>query len=72
MKQTFIGKVLWWTPRAMLFQDHFWHEPEWYPLSQIEVKSVDLDHMEYIIVASNWITQQKGIYEFAERIPNDG
>lgn len=65
-RQTFIGEILWWTPRAVLFRDHFWCEPEWYPLSQVEIQ-IDYASQEFTMIASNWITRQKNIIEFVER-----
>lgn len=63
----FIGYVLASTTRAILFQDHFWHQPEWFPRSQITVMPPEPDNTEFRFTASDWICQQKEVEEFQER-----
>ncbi len=62
----FLGYIVAGTARAILFQDHFWHEPDWMPRSQIHITD-DFDSNEVHIKASPWICQQKNIHEFKER-----
>lgn len=70
MRNTFIGYVIHETPKAFLFQDHFWEEPEWMPKSQMVVVS-DFDSTEIVCLASQWISKQKDIVEFTHREKKD-
>jgi hypothetical protein len=65
MTERFIGYVEVETAKALLFQDHFWHEPDWMPKSQVEVMR-DIESNEVVLEASNWICKQKGASEFEE------
>lgn len=67
----FIGYIIVETPRAILFQDHFWGEPDWMPKSQAEIFR-DMDTHEIRLIASTWISKQKGIQEFTERKATSG
>lgn len=67
----FIGYIRAHTDRAFLFQDHFWHHPDWMPKSQIEA-AFDPDSTEVVIEASNWICSKKNIKEFEERKDANG
>lgn len=64
--ETFIGYVWAETQRAFLFQDHFWHEADWMPKSQVTTIRHEETH-EVVLVASTWICSQKGVKEFEER-----
>jgi len=66
----FIGYVLADTNRAILFQDHFWHLPDWMPKSQVDIIRYH-DTLEVQITASAWIVGKKGMREFTERTPED-
>lgn len=66
----FIGYILATTDRALLFQDHFWHEPGWLPKSQVTVIRDD-ETMETKLVASPWICKAKNLQEFEERMGAD-
>lgn len=63
----FIGVVLVDTDRAFLFQDWFWHDPEWMPKSQTSIRR-EHDTAEVVVEASAWISKQKGLQEFKERV----
>lgn len=64
----FIGYIIGHTERAILFQDHFWHEPDWMPRSQVDLY-FDSESIEVTMQASQWICKQKEISEFQERLP---
>lgn len=66
MAEQFLGFIAAETPKAILFQDHFWHEPDWMPKSQITMVRQEETH-EVVIVATPWICGQKNIREFEER-----
>lgn len=66
MTLQFIGFIEAETQRAYLFQDHFWHGPEWLPKSQAEVVEQEGSH-EVVIFASSWISSRADLTEFAER-----
>lgn len=70
MANTFIGYAVANTPKAILFQDHFWHTPSWMPKSQIEVFRED-DTEELIVKATPWICKQKRLDEFTEYSEED-
>lgn len=63
--QHFIGTIVAETEKAYLFQDWFWHEPDWMPKSQAEVVRVR-DEMEVQLFATPWICRAKGVREFTE------
>lgn len=67
----FIGFVETETPRAFLFQDHFWSRPDWLPKSQVTVFRRD-ETAEVVIDASDWICKQKEIREFTHRDESEG
>ena len=68
----FVGLVEVETPRALLFQDHFWHEPKWFPKSQVK-QTLQVDSLEVIIDASSWICGKNDLSEFKELFkPEDG
>ena len=62
----FIGYVIGYTNRAVLFQDHYWHKPDWMPRSQIQLY-FDPDSIEATVYATPWICKQKEISESQER-----
>ncbi len=62
----FLGYIHHDTAKAILFQDHFWHAPEWLPKSHVIVKR-DYDTIEVSVVTMAWITRQTGLREFMER-----
>lgn len=66
MANQFIGYIHFETARAFLFQDHFWHSPDWMPKSQVTIRRTD-ETAEVSVEASNWISEQKGLKEFEER-----
>lgn len=61
----FIGYILDDTPRAIIFQDHHWHAPQFMPKSQCTLIMSD-DSTEVQLIASDWITKQKELVEFVE------
>lgn len=62
----FIGVIVGGTDNAFLFQDWFWHGPEWLPRSQSELRR-DPETMEAIVNVTDWIAGKKNLKEFAER-----
>lgn len=61
----FIGFIEVETDRALLFQDHFWHEPDWMPKSQVEIMR-EYDTHEVKLIATAWICEKKELKEFNE------
>lgn len=57
-----IGYIIAESPRAFLFQDHYWDEPDWMPKRQCETLR-DPDTFEVQLKASDWIADQKGLEE---------
>lgn len=66
MQHQFIGFILGHTNKAVLFQDHYWHVPDWMPRSQIDLY-YDPESIEATILASEWICGQKKMQEYQER-----
>lgn len=64
-RDTFRGYVVTFTDRAVLFWDHYWHKPEFFPKSQTTVE-FDPNTDETVMKASNWICVQKNIREGQE------
>lgn len=62
----FIGYIIHDTGKAILFHDHYWSAPDWMPKSQITIHT-EIDTHEVRLVASDWISKQKGIREFEYR-----
>lgn len=62
MRCQFEGYILHDTNRAVLFQSHYWEEPDFMPKSQIEIIR-DPDTDEVVLIASSWISKQKGLKE---------
>lgn len=71
MGEEFIGYVTTETPRALLFQDHFWENPDWMPKSQITITRSESTN-EVQIDASPWICKQKCIIEYSYRDASEG
>jgi len=71
MSNQFIGYVVAETPRAFLFLDHFWDDPEWMPKSQSTLVRFEGTH-EVVLSASKWICEQKQLEEFVERVAPEG
>ena len=67
----FVGYVVTETPRAFLFQDHFWENPDWLPKSQITTYRED-NTTEVRVSASPWICKQKCITEYTYRGADEG
>lgn len=60
----FIGVIHAVLDRAILFQDWFWDEPEWFPKSQITVEPDHDSIAEVKVHASAWISRQKNLVEW--------
>lgn len=60
---TFEGYVHFSTPKAILFQSHYWEAPMWLPLSQIFAES-EVDSMETVVKVKDWLVGKKGLLEF--------
>jgi hypothetical protein len=61
-----LGYITTETAKAILFWDHFWHGPEWFPKSQVQIgREQNTD--EVSIEPSAWIARQNGVREFEER-----
>ena len=67
---TFIGYPVAISNKAVLFQDHFWHGPEWLPFSQIEFNTAP-DTNEASVDVAGWLCKKRGLQEFTE-VKNDG
>jgi len=61
----FTGYVIVETQRAFMFQDHFWHIPEWVPKSQTTVINGHAD-AEITIKLAGWLVKKNGWKEFTE------
>ena len=57
----FLGFIEAETPRAFLFVDWFWKEPQWMPKSQVEVH---YGEYEVKMIASDWICKQNNMEEW--------
>jgi len=66
VSEYFIGYIVAETPKAFLFHDHFWHNPDWMPKSQINRVLKNEGTHEVILSATAWICGQKNIQEFKE------
>lgn len=62
-RSTFEGFILVRTPKAILFNGHFWEGPLWFPTSQIDIVS-GIDCLESVIHVKSWLCQKRGIHEF--------
>ena len=58
----FSGIIEFNTAKAILFQDWFWNEPQWFPRSQITVTQV-FEEDEVTITASEWICGKNDLVE---------
>lgn len=59
---TFEGYVEARSPKAMLFQSHYWEAPVWFPTSQIEVEHEESGGV--VVRVKDWLTRKRGILEF--------
>ena len=60
----FIGVMHVVLDRAILFQDWFWEEPQWFPKSQVTI-TAEIDAWDEITLkASPWISREKGLIEW--------
>ncbi len=64
-KQTFIGRVIATSTKAIFFQDWFWWNPLWLPLSQIDIEE-DPEGDEKIVRVSHWLSTKNDLREFTE------
>ncbi len=69
MDLQFIGYVIADTNRAILFHDHFWESPVWWPKSQISVFQND-DTQEVSVSVAEWLCEKNHIQEFKYRPEN--
>ncbi len=69
MAEHFIGFVQAETIKAVFFQDHYFHEPQWFPKSQINI--LPGEGMETQIIATTWICKQNDLKEFTEILPEE-
>ena len=60
---TFEGIILVSSPRAVLFQSHFWEAPLWFPLSQMDIQRFE-DSFECVVKVKDWLCRKKNLYEF--------
>lgn len=64
MRNTFVGYVHAETTGGIMFQDHFWHEPDWFPKSQCERRDdIDESSMEVTLIVQEWICEKNGYGE---------
>lgn len=63
--RTFEGYIHARSPKAVLFQGHYWEDGTWLPLSQIEVKE---DENSHVVVVKEWLCAKNNLAEF-EHIP---
>ena len=68
---TLIGYVQATTPKSILFIDHYWHAPEWLPLSQLDMIPGE-ESSEVHVHLSAFIVRVKEIREFEERKNAEG
>lgn len=61
---TFEGIVHAATPRAFLFQSHYWCAPQWLPFSQTTLVKEHKD--EVVIKIAGWLANKNGFVEFTE------
>jgi len=57
-----IGYIVAESNRAVLFQDHYWDEPDWMPKTQAAIVR-DPDTHEVQLSCSDWISRQKELKE---------
>jgi hypothetical protein len=62
-----LGYIVAWTNRAVLFQCHYWHGPEWLPRSQVDVQEFP-DSTEVHVRVSPFVAKAKSINEVGERL----
>ncbi len=58
------------TDRAVFFQDHFWHAPEFLPKSQITI-TYDYDSDEIRLDVAEWLVRKNEWAEFKELYNGD-
>lgn len=61
-RETFVGYVVHSTGKSVLFEDHYWDQPDWFPLSQVEFVTQEGTH-EVSMLASDWICSRKSVKE---------
>jgi hypothetical protein len=59
----FIGYELNSSNRAILFQDHYWEQPEWLPKSAVEIIR-NVDTYEVRLKLASWFSSKNGFREF--------
>lgn len=59
----FVGYVEHETDKAILFQDHFWEGPEWFPTSQLQMQRDYTCSLEVIINVADWLCDKNDIKE---------
>lgn len=60
---TFEGRILAWTAKAILFWGNYWGGPLWMPKSQVTIEE---DDESYIVKTTPWYSGVKKIEEFTE------
>lgn len=61
---TFEGRIVFGTQKAILFQGHYWHAPEWLPRSASTIKPDGEDTV--VIGIAAWLCRKNGFNEFEE------
>lgn len=47
------------TPKAVLFRNHGWNDPQWIPISQIrDSKQTDIDSNEWQMTVAAWLADK--------------
>lgn len=59
---TFEGYVLARSPKAVLFQGHYWGSGLWFPVSQIQV--IEDGPMSVVMRVKDWLAGKRDIREF--------
>lgn len=62
----FIGFIVAYSGKAILFQDHFWWSPRWLPRSQLLFVDPATDTDENVIQVKDWLCNKNGLDEFTE------
>lgn len=66
----FEGFMIAETPRAWLFQSHYWEKPEFVPKSQTTILETGMS-MEVVLTLSDWICGKNSFEEFTYRDNRD-
>lgn len=59
----FEGLIWFITPKAILFQSHYWEGPLWFPMSQVEIIH-NWDSEEKVVIVQPWLCNKRKIHEF--------